>query len=446
MSSGPTETAPAARSFVRDAGLTVASRFLLAAVILATDVVLARTLGPDGKGRFTLVVVLAQLGAIAVSLGLDRAIGYTSAQGRGVARSALGNGVVWTLAVGIAAGAVLLLVAAAVGIPSLGLPEVIFAAIALPLELGFSFWLLALLGRQQVVGYNAARLLRRAMLLGGLVLLAAVGLNVRAALALNALGLVTAIALATIYLARAGATPGRPDRTLLGQQLRYGVRSWPGELADRFQFRLDAFVVNAVTGVVATGVYSVAASGAEALWYIPAALGAVLFGRAAAAGHAAAPLTSRLTRATLALGLALAIPAAFLAPFLIEALYGPAFGPAVRALQLLLPGVVAYGVAAILSQYLLATGAPGRSTFARLAGLAVNVAANLVLVPLAGIDGAAIASSISYTVTAAVMLWLYLGATGRGLAETLLLRRADLAAVGTAFRAGRGASERGAGG
>ncbi|MBA3852183.1 MAG: polysaccharide biosynthesis C-terminal domain-containing protein, partial [Chloroflexi bacterium] len=388
----------------RDAAATIGSRFLLAALILATDVVVARTLGADGKGRFTLVLLLSQLAALAVALGLDRAIGVSVARSVATARAGLGNALAWTALVGGAAALTGLALAAAAAVPNLAPVDIAFAALALPLELLIAIGLLALLGRRLLAAYNATRLLRRAVLLVGLGGVALAGLDVPAALAMNLVALTVGTALLLLALRRDGVTPARPDGSLLRDQLRYGIRSWPGSLAERLQFRIDLFLVNALVGVTATGVYSVAASVAETLWYIPTALGVVTFSRVAAAGLDAAPLTSAVTRVTLAFGLVVGTPALVLAPFAVEMLYGAPFRDAGPALQLLLPGIVAYGVVAVLSQFLLAAGAPGRSTSVLLIGLLLNVVANALLIPRFGIMGAAMSSSFSYTVTALLMV------------------------------------------
>lgn len=417
---------PVRRSLARDAATTVSSRFLLAALILATDVVVARTLGPDGKGRFTLVLLLSQLAALAIGLGLDRAIGVTVARSVASARASLGNALTWTLIVGGGAAMAGLALAALGAVPNLAPSDLVFAALALPLELLFSMGLLALLGRQLLGVYNATRLVRRAVLLAGLGIVALAGLDLRAALAVNLVALAAGAALFLFALRRDGVTPARPERHLLGDQLRYGIRSWPGSLAERLQFRVDLFLVNALVGVTATGVYSVAASVAETLWYIPAALGAVIFSRVAAGGLEAAPLTSAVTRVTLAFGLLVGAPALVLAPIGVQLLYGSAFREAGPALQLLLPGIVAYGVVAVLSQFLLAAGAPGRSTLVLLCGLALNLVANALLIPRFGIMGAAMSSSLSYTVTALLMVISFHRLTHQPLRETLVVRRSDI--------------------
>jgi O-antigen/teichoic acid export membrane protein len=87
---------------------------------------------------------------------------------------------------------------------------------------------------------------------------------------------------------------------------------------------------------------------------------------------------------------------------------------------------------AILTRFLSGRGRPGTTTLVLGAGLVVNVAANLVLVPQLGINGAALASSISYSVTAVLTLAVFLRVSGRGLRETLILRRSDVAAAASA--------------
>lgn len=423
------ETPRPGRSLAREAAATVGARFLLAALILATDVVLARTLGADAKGRFTLVLLLSQLAALSIGLGLDRAIGVAMARSVTSARASLGNALAWTAIVGGAAALVGLVLAAGTIVPNLSATDVFFASLALPLELLISMGLLGLLGRRLVGAYNATRLLRRAVLLAGIGLVALAGLDLRAALAANLVALILGLVLVFVAMRRDGVTPVRPRWRLLAGQLRYGIRSWPGSLAERLQFRADLFLVNALVGVTATGVYSVATSVAETLWYIPAALGVVIFSRVAGGGLDAAPLTSAVTRVTLAFGLVVGAAALVVAPIGVEVLYGASFRDAGPALQLLLPGIVAYGVVSVLSQFLLAAGAPGRSTLVLLAGLTLNLVANALLIPRFGIMGAAMASSISYTVTALLMVVAFHRLTHQPLRDTLLVRRSDLRRV-----------------
>ncbi len=442
-----TDGAPPRGSLLGDALITILSRFGLALLILGTDIALARLLGPAAKGRFALVLLTSQLAALVVGWGMDAALGVVSARGTDSARRGLANALVWSAVVG---GFAVVLVCWLYGlptdvrpagpltsvIPNLNAAQFAMAAIAIPGETFFALGLFALLGRRRVAAYAAVRLLRRGTLLVLVVAAAAIArLSLDVALALNLVALgATALAI-LVFARREGILGGPPDRALLVEELRFGSRSIAGSLAERLQFRVDAFVVNAVLGVRATGVYSVTSGLAETLWYVPNALGTVMFSRAVGGVADAGRVAAVLTRTTIAVALVTAVPAFILGPRVVRFVYGSQFVDAGVALRAILPGIVMYSVVAVLSRYVTGRGRPGTTTLIMLAGLALNVAANLVLVPRLGIVGAAVSSSISYTVTAAITLAVFVRLSGRGWAETLVLRPSDVRALVAAGRA-----------
>ncbi len=437
---------PSRGGLARDSLLTIGTRFGLAILILATDIVLARLLGPSAKGRFTLVLLLSQLAAVVAAWGMDAALGVVAGRSREDARRGFANAVLWTLVVG---GLAVVVACWLYGlptdvrprgplaqlIPNLSAAQFLFGALAIPGELFFALGLYALLGRRQVVAYNAIRLLRRATLLALVVAAAAVArLSLDVAVVCNLVAL-AATALAIVLAARRDGTASlNPSRPLLVEELRFGTRVLPGALAERLQLRSDAFLLNLLVGVRSTGVYSVTAGLAETLWYIPNALGTVMFSRAVDPAEDAAGTAVVLTRVTMAITILLAVPAFVLGPWLVEALYGSEFAEAGVALRWILPGIVAYSVVAVLSKYLVGHGRPGLATSVMLTGLAVNIVSNLVLIPALGIIGAAASSSISYWVTAVLIVAVFLRLSGRGLAETLVLRPRDIARARQALR------------
>lgn len=443
-----TGPAPAGAPLARDALTTIVTRFVLAILIFGTDIALARLLGPAARGRFALVLLSSQLAAVVVGWGMDAALGVVSRRDPETARRGFANAVVWAVVVG---GFSVVLACWAYGlptdvrprgplaslIPNLSAQQFLFAAFALPGELFFSIGLFALLGRGRILAYSGIRVLRRASLLVFVVSAAAIArLSLDVALALNlaALGLtVTAIGWVA---SRDGTLSLRPSRPLLAEELRFGSRAIVGTIAERLQFRADTFLVNLFVGVRATGIYSVTSGLAETLWYVPNALGTVMFSRAVDPRADAGRIAAVLTRTTLAVALVTAVPAFVLGPRLVRLVYGSTFSDAGVALRLILPGIVAYSVVAVLSRYIVGRGRPGTGTLILVAGLGVNVACNLVLIPRFGINGAAASSSISYVLTAAITLAVFRRLSGRGVVETLVIRRSDLAALGRAGRAG----------
>ena len=106
----------------------------------------------------------------------------------------------------------------------------------------------------------------------------------------------------------------RPSATLLKEELRFGNRAIVGTIAERLQFRSDAFLLNGLVGVRATGIYSVTSGLAETLWYVPNALGTVMFSRAVDPHADAGRIAAVLTRTTLAVAFVTAIPAFAVTP------------------------------------------------------------------------------------------------------------------------------------
>jgi O-antigen/teichoic acid export membrane protein len=425
---------------LRDALVTIIARLVLAVLIVGGDIVIARALGPAAKGRFALVLLYSQLAAVVLAWGMDSALAVAAGRDAGSARTGMANALWWSALVGGAAvvGSMLLYTGGtghptgplAGLIPNLSVQQFLFGAVALPGETFFAIALFGLLGRRRMVPYNVIRVLRRGILVVlviGLAILGTVDLDLALALNLVALAL-TCVCIA--YVAwRDGIMGLRPSGELLREELDFGSRALPGSLAERLQFRADSFLLNIIVGVQATGIYSVTSGLAETLWYIPNSLGTVMFSRAVDPRADAAHVAAVLSRTTVATTVFLAIPTWLLGPRLVKIVYGRGFTDAGVALRWILPGIVAYSVVAVLSRYVVGRGRPGIGTLVLVAGLVVNVAANLILIPRFGIIGAAASSSISYTLTAVVTLAVFVRLSGRGLVETLVIQRSDVVAL-----------------
>ena len=439
--------APPHAPLIHDAVITIVTRFLLAVIIFATDVVLAQLLGPSAKGRFTLVLLTSQLAAVIAGWGMDSALGVVSRRDPETARRGFANALIWSAGVG---GLCVVLSCWLYGlptdtrptgplatlIPNLSGQQFLFAALAIPGELFFAIGLYALLGRGRILAYSQIRVLRRALLLVLAVGTAAIArLSLDVALVMNLIALaITVIAICWVAR-RDGTFSVRPSGPLLAEELNFGSRAIVGTIAERLQFRSDAFLVNIIVGVRATGIYSVTSGLAETLWYVPNALGTVMFSRAVDPKADAGRIASVLTRTTLAVAFVTAVPAFIFGPRLVRFFYGARFSDAGVALRLILPGVVAYSVVAILSRYIVGRGRPGTGTLILVAGLVTNIVSNLLLIPPFGINGAAASSSISYILTAGLTLAAFRRLSGRGMIETLVVRRSDLVALRRASRA-----------
>ena len=91
-----------------------------------------------------------------------------------------------------------------------------------------------------------------------------------------------------------------------------------------------------------------------------------------------------------------------------------------------MPGIIAASATRVLGSYLFSRGKIIFTTFATFIALGVTIGADLALIPLWGIEGAAVASSIAYTVALVATVYWYRRESGRGIAEALLWRPSDI--------------------
>lgn len=174
-------------------------------------------------------------------------------------------------------------------------------------------------------------------------------------------------------------------------------------------YRVDLFIVEAYGGLSATGVYAIAVTVTELLWFISSSVSAAAYGRIGQPDReAAARLTVRLVHFNLGVLLVASPVLLGLAAWALPRVLGEPYADAVPLMLWLLPGVWAYGCASTLSAYYTNfLGRPRLSAAVAGVSLLINLGACLLLVPRLGATGAAMATSLSYGLAIAWGLALF---------------------------------------
>lgn len=208
----------------------------------------------------------------------------------------------------------------------------------------------------------------------------------------------SAVGLAGAVWAWAHFGAQRPDWGAWRSLARFCAVVGVTNLVSWLNYRADLFIVERYAGLATAGVYSVAVSVAELLWFVSSSVTAAAYGRLGTpARDEAAALTVRLVHLNLVVLLVAAPVLAALAAWALPAWLGPAYRQAVPLLLVLLPGVWAYAAASTLSAYYTnGLGRPQWSVAVAGCSLAVNVLTCLWLVPRAGALGAALATTLAY--------------------------------------------------
>lgn len=420
------------RSLLRGLFTTLITRALLLFVGIVTSVILARALGPEGRGQYALLILIPALLQLFGGLGIDQSVTYLVAR-----RRAEAGGVALTLAafattIGLVLIAVYALLDALPAYQELldtaslerGLLWIL--VVLLPVNMATLCLVSALLGLERYRLYNIAASIAPIVTLLLLSALLAVGrMDVRGAVIATAGGQLAGLvgSLAAVL----GVAPGRVRLVpgLVRDATTYGWKIYGASIAWFLHYRSDMFLVGYIAGPAGLGYYAVAVGLAEKLYMAPSAVGTVLFPRVAAGPEASRQVTPFASRHTLWLTLGLAGTLAIVAWPLVRFLFGVAFLPAVTPLWLLLPGVASLAVGRVISSDLNGRGLPGIVARANAVALIANVALNLWWIPIWGAAGAAAATSISYTSAVYLMGRRYCRETGATWGELLLLTRGD---------------------
>ncbi len=379
-----------------------------ALVGIFNGILLARVLGPAGKGDYYLLILVPFTAVVLVQLGLPQAFSFYTARGRtaGIMTKALVLTAVLTVGALVAVALLLPLLREAV-LHGIGLDQFLVACVELPIALSATFTTAIILGRQAVrwyAGINMAYPIGTGLLL---VVLAALGPSVMGAIAVYLIVTsIRAIGLA-IGARRVSADNVGAESVSYRELLSYGLRLYPASLTGHFIYRVDAYLIAFLLAApsVSLGYYSMAVGLAEMVFFFPNAVSTIFFPHVAGSPREESDRqVAMVSRVTLLVTSAFALAMIPAAAVMISVVL-PDFGPTLPALVVLLPGVVALSLAKVVGAFVIGVGRPEMDSYISVGSLIVNIIANLILIPRLGIVGASAASLLSYSL-ASILLTL----------------------------------------
>jgi O-antigen/teichoic acid export membrane protein len=402
----------------------------VALALMVNVLITARSLGPSGRGQLALVMSIATVTSTLAGLSLDQA-NVNVGSVRPDARAALAtNALLFSTLLGLGAGAILALLTFIAPAITGHLPSVLMwlTVASLPFLVARPYLGALVEADYRFTLSNASRLIGPVSAIVVNLLLAATGrLTAISASVTWVGGQVLGLALIMLFLWRRSTGFGRADIDLARHTLRFGVKAHVGRSLNAANYRLDQWLLGALSGRRELGLYSVAVACSEFLFLLPTALAKVQrpdLARATRAG--AARKAAAVFRAAVVLTIPPAAALVIAAPALTAVLFGASFDGSIDDLRILVAG--AFGVTAVklLGDALTAQRRPLVSSVAVGFGCAFTVALDLVLIPRLGGLGAAIASTIAYSAGGFVAATLFLRVL-HGRARDLCPRPADVA-------------------
>lgn len=432
--------------------LILGTQGLALLAVFAINVLISRAFGEAGKGAVALLINSAEVMVIFAHLALGTSSQYFVGKQLASPRQLSGNFLFFPIMLLLA-----LLSLAGLTWPlwSAQVPASAWVVIgpAIPLALLMlvyepSCQLLIAIGR---VGLRSVLVLVQ----NGLVLLAVLLAVLALPFGVQSViwGYVVAFALTVaLVLRQMGAVcgaPAAPSWRLLKATMGYGGWIYAANLIGHFAARIDFFIVTALAGIQAGGVYSVAMGLTSPITIIVSSVNSIFYPRTTGeTDDETRRTTPFFYRQMLLLLLVTAAGVALLArPVL--GIFGPGFLAGHAALLYLLTAAVFRGVNGILTSHLLGRGYPHVKTILTSVMLALMALGCWLLIPALGMKGAAISAAASGAVENTVLLVLYARVGGGEVRELYNFRRGDFVAIiveGRSFlkRLGDGWGKRGA--
>jgi PST family polysaccharide transporter len=173
--------------------------------------------------------------------------------------------------------------------------------------------------------------------------------------------------------------------------------------------RSDAVMLQWIKGPSAVGQYAVAVKVFESLYFLPVILASTYMPRVGKGdiNFAKNPELRQLYKLAWLLGIGMTLVSVFVLPFAIPIVFGPNYQQAQQVVVLAGPAAFAVATGCASGCWLQLNNLEWISTARAAVGAVLNIALNLLLIPRFGPGGAAIATSISYTISTFGVMLLY---------------------------------------
>jgi len=174
-------------------------------------------------------------------------------------------------------------------------------------------------------------------------------------------------------------------------------------------YSVDIFLLNFYVDKAEIGIYAVGVTFAILLWQLPNILSLLIFSYSVSTineNQFSLNLWNK-TKNIMIMMIPIAIAITLVAKYVIPLLYGATFSRSFDVLMWLMPGVYMMVIFKLLNGDLAARGYPMIAFYIFSFGAILNIVLNVLLIPAIGINGAAIASSISYSLSAVIFLIQY---------------------------------------
>ena len=397
---------------------TMTSTIVGVIIGLVSRPVLVEFVGIDGYGVWASAIAVAAMFSLGGDLGVASALPKIVAERRSQRKdegTIASSGLLFALFTGAIAGAALLLSSPFIG-QRIAFPDfpllLQIQSVQMPFNFGIGSLLALLQGGRSFRAYSLSTILLASANLFFMTLLLSLGAGLVGVMVASLLSTTLLFALLVVTYRKWLPVPNSRDlRADLTQLVPVGLQLTVSIFLSLIMYQVDVVILSFWTvDPTIVGSYSLAVFVARVLWILPGSIGLTTYPVVSEyfvqrdSRRLSAYLRTALTASCAMTGV-LAAGIVLLGRPVLRIAFGPAALPAYGLCLLLLAGTAALGIVRSVAPAILGAGRPGVAVRISAAGAILTSIFSLLITPIAGSSGTAIAVSISFLWVSVALVW-----------------------------------------
>jgi O-antigen/teichoic acid export membrane protein len=416
--------------FINNSIITVFTRIFVFICAIIISIYIARVLGPEAKGIYSLLIQMISISGLIGMCGIDNAVVYYLSKNEEL-KKVYANLLFYVLLSGVI---ILFLLYSSVGFLKASFLRNIDDILVKIVIITIPFMLFTKLSISVILGLNEIKLFNAFKIISSLVMTISFFLLVMI-LKWNIKGAIFCTILTELFMSMC-------YMYVISQKIRieinfdigfikklfgYGIRGFLASLFLMVIFRIDFYLLNMFSGIRDVGFYSVSVGFGEMIFFIPEAIGVILFPKLS--GMNSEERNKKTIQMLRFFSLALGIMTLFMFLFshaMIGYIYGIQYVPSVSLMRIMLPGFFFMSFYYIYFSYFYSKGKPEIVTAALLITAIIKVVLSLILIPKFGVVGASYGTLVSYSACGFIFILAFLKYSGAKLRNVFIMTNSDM--------------------
>lgn len=405
-----------AKKFTFDVGWVFTSSIIVLLLHFFQKPIMARFLGPDGLGLFSMAMMIISIIELIALFGIDNALVKFVAEykeRKEKVYSLVSSAFFTILIVGIIVSSALFVfsdtIANVFDMPSLSLLLKIYAFVC-PLSLAHGIIVSYFTGLREMRYYAFIMVLQASLALVFILAFLIIGLGVEGAMLGTVFAIFLTVSVAMVIVKKLVRFTFSDYKKNTKTLASFGSRLVGVNMINQIYYNIDIIMIGYFLTSTEVGYYAVAISLSRFFWLVPRAMATVTYPAIteywAAGNHQAiSKLVDKTTKYCACILVFAGMSVILLAKDIITFLFTPEFLPAVLPLIILIIGTVTSGILRPIGMIFASTGKVNIVLIIAAIGAVGDVLLNIALIPTYGIIGAALATTTFYVIGVGVTIY-----------------------------------------